>query len=213
MRIKWLGHACFKITFDNGVRILTDPFDDNVGYQIPAVETDIVTLSHNHYDHNFVDCVKGKFEVINKVGNFYLKDISITGVHTYHDEVHGAKRGDNIVYIFEYDGVRLCHLGDLGHILTPSQIGMIDRVDVLLIPVGGVYTINSEEAIQVTNQLKPSIIIPMHYKTPALRMNIDSVDKFANGFRKVEKIQSQVLEVKKDELNKDEPAVYILKYE
>lgn len=213
MRIKWLGHSCFKITCNNGVRILTDPFDDNVGYKIPAVETDIVTISHNHYDHNFVDCVKGKFDVLNKVGNFYVKDIAITGVRTYHDDAQGTKRGDNIVYIFENDGIRLCHLGDLGHVLSPAQVEMIGKVDVLLIPVGGTFTINSEEAVQVVNQFKPSIVIPMHYKTPALRMNIDGSNKFEENFKKVEKLHSQVAEIKKENLNNNEPIIYILKYE
>lgn len=213
MRIKWLGHSCFKITSKAGVRILTDPFDDNVGYKIPAVETDIITISHGHFDHNFVDCVKGNFEVVSKVGNFYVKDIPITGIHTYHDGEEGAKRGNNIVYTFEIDGIKLCHLGDLGHELTPSQIEMIGKVNILLIPVGGIYTLNYEEAIKVVQQLNPGIVIPMHYKTPALKLNLDAVDNFTSNFEIVERPSSQVLEINKENINFDKPRLYILKYE
>lgn len=213
MRIKWLGHSCFKIKSKNGIRIVTDPFDDNVGYKLPAVETDIVTISHGHYDHNFIDCVNGDFEVVTKVGNFYVKDIPITGIHTYHDEEQGAKRGSNIVYTFEIDGIRLCHLGDLGHILSPSQIEMIGNVDVLLIPVGGVYTIDFKEAVTVVQQLKPDIVIPMHYKTPALKFSLDAVDNFTTSFDSIERPQSQVLEINKEDIKDHKPRLYILKYE
>lgn len=212
MKIKWLGHSCFKMASSRGIRILTDPFDDNVGYEIPSVETDIVTLSHGHYDHNFVDCVRGNFEVVNKVGNFYVKDIPIMGVHTYHDDVKGEKRGDNIVYVYEIDGIRVCHLGDLGHMLSEAQINMIGKVDVLLIPVGGVYTIDWEGALEVIKTLKPSIAIPMHYKTPALNFNLDMPDKFFEA-TKAEKVSSRVMEVTSDMLNKGETKVYILRYE
>lgn len=213
MRIKWLGHSCFKITSSNGIRIVTDPFDDNVGYKIPAVETDIVTISHGHYDHNFVDCVKGNFHVINKVGNFYERDIPITGIHTYHDDEQGAKRGSNIVYTFGIDGMKLCHLGDLGHILTASQIEMIGEIDILLIPVGGVYTINFEEAIKVVQQLNPSIVIPMHYKTSVLKLNLDDVEKFTGNFESIVRHPTQVLEIGKEDISGHKPRLYVLKYE
>lgn len=213
MRVKWLGHSCFKITSKSGIRIVTDPFDDNVGYKLPAVETDIVTISHGHYDHNFVDCVKGNFQVVSKVGNFYVKDIPITGIHTYHDNEQGAKRGSNIVYTFGIDDMRLCHLGDLGHELTPSQIEMIGKVDILLIPVGGVFTINSQEAVKVVYQLNPSIIIPMHYKTSVLKFNLDALESFADNFESIVKPQTQVLEINKEDLNFKKPRLYVLKYE
>jgi L-ascorbate metabolism protein UlaG (beta-lactamase superfamily) len=213
MRIKWLGHSCFKITSKTGIRILTDPFDDNVGYKIPAVETDIITISHGHYDHNFTDCVKGNFEVLNKVGNFNVKDIPITGIHTFHDAEQGEKRGNNIVYIFELDGMKLCHLGDLGHELSPSQIEMIGEIDILLIPVGGIYTINFEEAIKVVQQLNPHIVIPMHYKTTAVKFNLEGVENFTANFEGVERPSSQVLEINRENINFDKPRLYILKYE
>lgn len=213
MKIKWLGHSCFKIKSEGGIRVLTDPFDDNVGYKLPSVETDIVTTSHNHFDHNFVDCVKGNFEVVSKVGNFYVKDIPITGIHTFHDGEMGGKRGDNIVYVFEMDGIRVCHLGDLGHTLSPAQIEMISRVDVLLIPVGGVYTITTEEAVEVVKQLNPGIVIPMHFCTPSLKFDLGSVDDFLEKMGKGEKLNSQIIEIKKEDINRQDLKVYILKCE
>ena len=213
MKIKWLGHSCFKIVSKNGIRILTDPFDDNVGYKIPSVEADIVTVSHGHYDHNFTDCVKGDFEIINKIGHFNVKDIPITGIHTYHDDTEGSKRGDNIVYIFEMDGLRICHLGDLGHLLSTAQLEMAGRIDVLLIPVGGNFTLDAAMAVEVINQIKPLVVLPMHYKTPALMLNLDPIDKFAEAVGSVERLNQQVIEINKDTLNENETKVYILKYE
>lgn len=213
MKIKWLGHSCFKITSKKGIRILTDPFDDNVGYRVPSVESDIVTLSHGHYDHNFIDCVSGNFEVITKVGMFNVKDIPLIGIHTYHDEVQGDKRGNNIIYVFNIDDLRVAHLGDLGHTLSPAQIEMIGEVDILLIPVGGVYTINGEQAAEVVEQLKPSVVIPMHYKTEPLKFELDSVESFLGRMSNVERLQSQVIEISKDKINQNEIKTYTLKYE
>lgn len=213
MRIKWLGHSCFKISSKNGIRIVTDPFDDNLGYRLPSVETDIVTVSHGHYDHNFVDCLNGNYEVIDKVGNFNVKDIPIRGIHTFHDNEEGAKRGVNIAYTFVVDDIKVCHLGDLGHLLTSTQVEMIGDVDVLLIPVGGVYTITAAQAVEVIKQLRPAVVIPMHYKTKALKLNLESVDTFEKLMGNVEKPTQQVVEIKKEELDKNNPKVYILRYE
>lgn len=213
MRIKWLGHSCFKISSRNGIRIVTDPFDDNLGYRIPSVETDIVTVSHGHYDHNFVDCLNGEFEIIDKVGDFNVKDIPIRGIHTFHDDEEGAKRGGNIVYTFVVDDIKICHLGDLGHLLTPSQLEMIGDIDVLLIPVGGMYTISADKAVEVIKQLNPAVVVPMHYKTKALRLNLDPVEGFEQLMGKVEKPVQQVVEIKKDELDKNNLKVYVLRYE
>lgn len=211
MRIKWLGHSCFKISSEKGIRIVTDPFDGNVGYNLPSVETDIVTISHNHYDHNFIDCLNGDFEVVSKVGNFYIKDISITGVHTYHDEVEGDKRGSNIVYIFDIDGLRVCHMGDIGHVLTEKQVEMIAHVDVLLIPVGGVYTVDYNDAKTIVEQLNPSIVIPMHYKTQALKFKLNPIDDFLKQFEDINMVSSQVTKITKEDLKPGGKVVYVLK--
>jgi L-ascorbate metabolism protein UlaG (beta-lactamase superfamily) len=213
MKIKWLGHSCFKITSSKGTRILTDPFDDNVGYSIPSVEADIVTTSHNHYDHNYIDCVRGSFEVINKTGDYSIRDIVIKGVHTYHDSENGSKKGDNKVFVFEMDGMRICHLGDLGHSLTQEQLDQIGRVDVIFIPVGGNYTLDATGANEVINQLNPSIVIPMHFKTPALRFELETVDRFMELSKDAEKLGKQVLELKLEELKENDKKVIVLNYE
>jgi L-ascorbate metabolism protein UlaG (beta-lactamase superfamily) len=213
MKIKWLGHSCFKITSSKGTRILTDPFDDNVGYNIPSVETDIVTISHNHYDHNYVDCVRGSFEVINKTGDCTIKDIVIKGVHTYHDSENGGKRGDNRVFVFEMDDMRICHLGDLGHLLTEEQLDQIGKVDVVFVPVGGNYTLDATEANAVISQLNPKIAIPMHFKTPVLRFELATVDSFIEQSGNAERLGKQVLELKLEDLSKNDKKVIILNYE
>ncbi|HOV69172.1 MAG TPA: MBL fold metallo-hydrolase [Clostridia bacterium] len=180
MKIKWLGHACFLITSNSGAKIITDPFDDTVGYQLPDEEADIALTSHNHYDHNNIDVVKGRFVHINKPGTTTAKGITITGVATYHDESNGSKRGRNIVFKLDVDGIRVCHCGDLGHVLTADQVKAIGEVDVLLVPVGGTYTVDAAGAAQVVRQLQPAVTIPMHFKTADLRFNIDGVEKFLN---------------------------------
>lgn len=168
MNIKWLGHACFKLTSEKGTVIVTDPFDESVGYPMPNVKADIVTSSHSHFDHNYFKAVKGNFDIVDTVGEHNIKGINIKGVNTFHDDEHGAKRGKNIVFVFDIDGIRVCHMGDLGHVLTEKQVEEIGPVDVLLIPVGGYYTIDAKQAVEVMNQLKPKITIPMHYKRSLL---------------------------------------------
>lgn len=211
MKIKWLGHSCFKITGEKGIRIVTDPFDNTVGYKVPNVEADIVTTSHDHFDHNFTEAIEGNFELINKVGNFYVKDVNIKGTPSYHDKVKGRKRGNNIIYTFEVDGIKVCHLGDLGHVLNENQIESIGGVDVLLIPVGGNFTIDAKEAADVVEQLKPSIVIPMHFKTPVMNFPIDGVDVFLNEIGGGENTNSQEIEINKEDL-KGGRKVYVLNY-
>lgn len=181
MKIKWLGHACFLITSDNGTRVLTDPFNEEVGYELPAVAADIVTTSHDHYDHNYIAAVKGDFVHINQPGSYNEKGIIITGVSSFHDEQGGAKRGKNIIFIFSVDGIRVCNCGDLGHVLTNDQIKKIGTVDVLMVPTGGTYTLDYLGALEVVNQLNPVITIPMHFKTPDLKFPLDGIDKFLNA--------------------------------
>ncbi|MGE5486149.1 MAG: MBL fold metallo-hydrolase [Ignavibacteriales bacterium] len=178
MKIRWLGHACFLITSSKGTRILTDPFDETVGYAIPTAEADYVTVSHGHFDHSGTNLVKGRPRVIRDVGAHQLGDVAAHGIQTFHDDVQGQKRGKNTVFVLEVDGVRVCHLGDLGHIPTQDQISAIGRVDVLLIPVGGAYTIDSAGAARVTELLAPKVVIPMHFKTDALSFPIEPVDPF-----------------------------------
>ncbi|HHW28971.1 MAG TPA: MBL fold metallo-hydrolase [Syntrophomonadaceae bacterium] len=184
MIIRWLGHACFYCQGE-GLGLLTDPFDQQVGYPLPAVEADLVTVSHDHYDHNAVDLLPGDPEVIREPGEHKYRSLLVKGYSVYHDEVKGAKRGKNIIFSWEMDGVRLCHLGDLGHLLDAKTIEAIGELDILMVPVGGVYTIDAKEAREVVNQLKPRVIIPMHYKTPHLSFELEALDNFTKYFERI----------------------------
>ncbi len=214
MKIKWLGHSCFMITSEKGTRILTDPYNKFVHYELPEIEADIVTTSHNHNDHNNINAVKGNFEHIDGPGSFSKHGINIKGVSTFHDKVSGAKRGKNTIYNFYIDGLNVCHCGDLGHILDSKQIEEIGKVDILMVPVGGLFALDAFDAVKVMKQLKPIVVIPMHYRTKALGLR-------GHLFAKAEKfISASGLNVKEyKELNlskeniKDFSGVAVLKYE
>ena len=154
MKLKWFGHACFLLTSNNGVRVLVDPFNEKVGYALPVVEADIVTTSHGHGDHNYTAVVNGEFLLIDQPGNFSHNGIEIKGISSFHDKVEGSLKGKNVIYRFNIDGLSVCHLGDLGHLLSPHQVEEIGTVDILLVPVGGHYTIDASDALEVLQQLK-----------------------------------------------------------
>ncbi|MCL6641327.1 MAG: MBL fold metallo-hydrolase [Candidatus Rokubacteria bacterium] len=211
MKIRWLGHACFLITSAKGTRILTDPFDETVGYVVPAVEADFVTVSHEHFDHNAVGNVKGKPKVVRGAGAHSLGDVSARGIDTFHDGVMGAKRGPNTVFVLNVDGMSLCHLGDLGHVLEAAHLSAIGRVDVLLVPVGGTYTIDPAAAAKVVEQISPSIVIPMHYKTDATSFPIVGVDEFLQKVGGGRRIGGTTVEITKEDLTGTRK-VYVLEY-
>ncbi|MFC1870253.1 MBL fold metallo-hydrolase [Chloroflexota bacterium] len=181
IKIKWLGHAAFLITSATGTKIITDPYATSarILYGEIAESADIVTVSHDHGDHNNIAAVNGNPEVVR--GTTEAKGIKFTGVPTYHDDVQGEKRGSNTIICFELDGVNICHLGDLGHPLSENQLAEIGKVDILLIPVGGNYTIDAAAATQIGEQLKPSVIMPMHYQNEKNAQPIAGVDEFLQG--------------------------------
>ena len=190
MKVKWLGHASFMITSDAGTKIITDPYapDDRLSYGEIKERADIVTVSHGHGDHSNVAAIQGNPEVVR--GNTEVEGIKFKGIPTYHDDTTGEKRGKNAVFCFEVDGVRVCHLGDLGHQLNSKQVTEIGAVDVLLIPVGGYYTIDAKVATEVCNQLKPKVIIPMHYKNKRCAFPIAAVDDFLRGKERVSRLDT-----------------------
>lgn len=167
MDITWFGHSSFKLKGKNS-SIVTDPFESKVGFKFPKVEANVVTISHDHWDHNHAELVTDVPKVVKGPGEYEIGGVSIFGIHTYHDAKQGAERGPNTVYVISIDGIKVCHLGDLGHTLTEEQVGEIGAVDVLLIPVGGVYTIDSSQASEVVSSLEPKVVIPMHYSMPDL---------------------------------------------
>ena len=177
MEITWYGHACFRLR-DKGATVVTDPYDPSIGYTLPKVRADIVTVSHNHADHNYVSGIKGAPKVVDGPGEYEIKGIFVTGIATFHDRRKGAHRGRNTVFLFEFDGLTICHLGDLGHVPTQAQVEALSDVDILLIPVGGVSTIGAPQAAEVISLLEPKIVIPMHYKTKALALKLASVNRF-----------------------------------
>lgn len=179
MELTWLGQAAFKLKGKTAT-VVTDPFDPSfIGLKWPRVEADIVTLSHDHADHNNAAGVAGATYVASGPGEYEIKGVAFTGTPSWHDNKQGEERGKNVIFTFNIDGVRVCHLGDLGQAqLTDEQLEAIGDVDVLLIPVGGVYTIDASAAAKVVAQLEPRIIIPMHYKLPDLRPGLEPVDHF-----------------------------------
>jgi len=195
VKIQWLGHACFLITSQSGVRVLSDPFDDSVGYPLPAVEADIVTISHHHFDHNNLSVVKGDFTVFDAPGQFSAMGIDILGIATFHDDQQGAQRGNNTVYRLTVDGLNVVHLGDLGHPLSAEQRDSLGQVDVLLTPVGGHFTIDSQQAIDLMRALKPALTIPMHFKTDVCDFPIQPVNAFldqAGGGRRASSTEIEI---------------------
>jgi L-ascorbate metabolism protein UlaG (beta-lactamase superfamily) len=198
MKIKWLGHSCFLIQSDSGMRIITDPYNQVQGIKYAPIKevADIVTISHDHFDHNAVSAVAGKPVVVKRSGNISVKGISFKCITSHHDEEGGKQRGSNIILCFTMDGVKICHLGDLGHPLNKSQLGEIGEVDILFIPIGGFFTIDARVASQICNELQPKITIPMHYKTAKLDFPVAGVNDFLMGKNNFRKLNSNELEIK-----------------
>lgn len=182
MKIKWLGHSCFHITTKKGTVLITDPYNSTIGYGRIKEKADAVSISHKHQDHSDISSIEGIKAVFDKPGSFSYEDITAKGISSYHDKEKGAKRGGNIIYNFRIDGSNICHLGDLGHKLDPAAKESIGNVDILLIPVGGYYTIDHEEAYQTVLLLDPKLTIPMHYKTEAISFPISSPEAFLSYF-------------------------------
>ncbi len=189
MKVKWLGHSCFLITSEGGKKLITDPYTvgAGIGYSAIRENTDVVTVSHEHGDHNNVSQVKGNPQVIKGSGAKNAAGIEFKGIATYHDDSRGRERGANTVFCFTVDGIRLCHLGDLGHLLSQEQIASVGAVDILFIPVGGFFTIDAAAASEVCQQLKPRVIIPMHFRTPRCAYPISTVDSFLKGKERVKR--------------------------
>ena len=211
MKIKWLAHASFLITADAGTRIITDPYTTNERHRHGdiAETADIVTVSHGHDDHNNVAAVRGDPLAVKESGTY--KGIKIKAVATAHDDAGGSKRGTNTIFCFDVDGVNVCHCGDLGHLLTGEQVKAIGKVDVLMIPVGGFFTIDAAAADKVIAQLKPKIIIPMHYLTEKISLPISGPDDFLKGKDNVKRAGGSEIEVRAGRLPASAEIV-VLKY-
>jgi len=211
MELSFLGHAAFKIKGKEAT-IVTDPFDPkSVGFDFPKVKADIVTVSHDHDDHNFVEGVGGEPFIISGPGEYEVSGVQIFGVKAYHDNKKGAERGKVTLYLMELDDLSLVHLGDLGHKLDHHQVEELNSVDILMVPVGGIYTINAETAAEVVAQLEPKIVIPMHYQTPELKLprKLDPVEKFLEQMGEENVRREKKLKVSKSSLPDDTEVVVL----
>jgi L-ascorbate metabolism protein UlaG (beta-lactamase superfamily) len=186
MKIKWLGHSSFLLTAADGTTVLTDPYESNsfsgaLKYAPYTEPVDIVTISHDHADHGYTKGLVGKPTIVKWTGAYNAKGINIKGVAVFHDTEKGRQRGNNIVFVITVDRLNICHCGDLGHILSAADIALIGPIDIQLIPVGGFYTIDANDATAVVKQLNPKIVIPMHFLTDKCSFPIKPVDEFLKG--------------------------------
>lgn len=182
MKIEYLGHSCFKLTESTGTSVVCDPYSGKIGYDMPKVSADAVTVSHGHYDHNATANVGGNPQIISGENVHDLDGVAIDAIKSFHDECRGRKRGENTIFKLRMDGIDLCHLGDLGEACTPELIETILPVNVLMIPVGGNYTIDAETAKEYVDRIMPDIVLPMHYRTKDCTLDIDRVDEFLKLF-------------------------------
>ncbi len=216
MKIKWYGHAAFKITTDDGVRVIIDPYESGafggaLSYGKITDEADIVLTSHDHEDHNYVKDIKGSFRHFNKEGRYREKGLTIEAIPCFHDPSEGKERGNNLIFVIEADGLRVVHTGDLGHALTQDIRKKIGRTDVLLLPVGGFYTVDADEASTVMADLNPSVTVPMHFRTPKCDFPMAEVESFTAGKKGVKSVDGAEFEITIGSLPRD-PEIVVLKY-
>lgn len=207
-KLTWAGQACFELSVapskDLSATIVIDPFEEKIGLKLPNITADVLLVTHQHYDHNNVKAIKGSPFIIDGPGEYEIKGIFVQGIDSFHDEVYGKERGKNTIYTIEAEDIRFCHLGDLGQKeLTDDQLEKIGHVDVLMIPVGGTYTISSAEAPKIIGQIEPKMVIPMHYELPKLTIKLDSVNAFLKAIGKSNGEPMDKLTVKISTLPKD----------
>lgn len=197
MEITWFGHSCFRLR-DRDVTVVTDPFDASLGYTLPQVQADIVTTSRNHPHHSYLPAVKGDFRLLDSPGEYEIRSVFVIGIATYSSRRSAASDNQaderNVVFVFEFDGLTVCHLGDLRQVPSRAQVEAFGEVDVLLVPVGDgdQGALNAAQAAEVVSLIEPSIVIPMHYKTAATTIRMDGVDKFLKemGVGRIEPMDS-----------------------
>lgn len=213
MKIEYLGHSCFKLTESTGTTVVCDPYSSEVGFAMPKVSADAVTVSHHHFDHDAVKNIVGNPIVLDKESGLELSGVYIDAIKSFHDECRGKKRGENIIFKFRMDGIDICHLGDLGEACSPDLIETVLPVNVLLIPVGGNYTIDAEMAKEYVDRIMPDVVIPMHYRTKDSKIDIDKVDKFLELFDEdcIEERESNSLELSRSDLSEETRIIVLRK--
>lgn len=213
MNIVWYGQSCFKIQ-GKDIALVTDPFDKETGLKPPSGTADIVTISHEHFDHSNRDAIKGEPFVIDGPGEYEIKKVMVRGIESYHNMEKGAERGMNTIFTIIMDDIRICHLGDLGQkSLEADQLKAIGEVDVLFVPVGGFFTINSKEADAVISQIEPRIIVPMHYRIEGVKgdlTKLDDIKSFCQDHNLDPKGTVSKISIKKKDLPEEEPQYIVM---
>ncbi|MBD3282259.1 MAG: MBL fold metallo-hydrolase [Candidatus Portnoybacteria bacterium] len=215
MKISWYGQSCFKFSIKsnggNKIVVFTDPFTKKVGLNPPRGNADIVTISHGHAEHGNVKSLSGNPFCVEGPGEYDVRGIFIKGIHSFHDDKKGKERGTNTIYVLDGEEMKVCHLGDFGQSeLANDQLNQIGDVDVLMIPVGGTYTINGSEAVKIINQLEPQIVIPMHFKVSKLKTKLNTVDKFLEEIGTEKEVKEEVSIQRKD-LTEGDMKVIVMK--
>jgi len=213
MYLTWLGHSSFKLqdkVGSDGVVVITDPFDPAfVGLKMPSLEADVVTISHDHKDHNYLKAIRKEPFVISAAGEYETKGVFIEGVDSFHDNKQGAERGGNLIYRIEMDDIAVTHLGDLATTLDTKQLERLEGTDILLVPVGGHFTLDAKLAVEVIKQIEPRIVVPMHYKVDGLKFELDSLDKFIKELG-LKPTNEEKLKISKRELPTEDMELVIL---
>jgi L-ascorbate metabolism protein UlaG (beta-lactamase superfamily) len=209
MTIFWLGQSAFKIV-DKEVTIAIDPYD-KIGLKMPKFQAEIALITHDHDDHNNLEAIKGEPFIINNPGEYEVKNVFIYGIPGFHDNKEGSERGKITMYLIEMESIKIAHLGDLGQqSLTAEQLELLEGVDILILPVGGNFTINGSEAVEIISQIQPRIVIPMHYKIPGIDMKLESVDTFLKEFGVITPEKMEKLKITKKDLPHEETKIIIL---
>src|SRR3989338_3074571 len=229
-KITWAGQSCFQISVTaskEACDIVIDPFDEKIGLKMPNFNADVLLVSHSHFDHNNIKGVKGNPRtkgaeqsshdgspfIIDNPGEYEKNGVFVQGIDSFHDDVEGKERGRNTIFIIEAEDMRFCHLGDFGQKqLTDEQLDKIGHVDILMIPVGGTYTISAHEATKVIGQIEPKMVIPMHYALPKMKTDVEGVDIFLKAMGKKEITAQDKLTIKASLLPKEsEMEIVVLK--
>jgi len=219
MIIQYYGHSCFKITTkpagrgQEDVTIFIDPFDNSVGLLPPQGTADLVLVTHDHHDHNNIEAIKGNPKVINIPGEYSIKGVNIIGTNTFHDDKKGSERGQNTIYTFETEDIRVCHMGDLGSDLTEKQLEEINGVDILMIPIGGKYTIDYKKAMEIVKKIEPNMVLPIHYKINGSTVDVDDEKKFCSEMANCRREKSSKINIKKKDLEEKSMEVVVLDME
>lgn len=210
MLIEWIGHSCFYMTTEAGKTILIDPYEDTIGLKVPEKQADIVLVTHDHFDHRnqaYLDGMPSGSILIEQEGVHEADGVKITGLPVWHDEQQGAQRGKVITYLIEADGMRLLHMGDVGTMPEASYFEQLGKIDILMIPVGGYYTVDAKGALNIMDTIHPNITIPMHYLTGSLTLtelagSHDFLARAASREYDVSRLGGGQFEITKDNLKK-----------